>query len=124
VPSNPEVLTVLVGEQRTLRLPPSPCDAADAIPVSGYNQITGETVLAHQISICQTTRADPATGATVTERYGCVHIDGIAPGPASWLSVAYYANGNMTAMKQGACSAAKVGLYKLAHSVKAPGFNP
>ena len=106
-PSNPDVMTVMVGERRTLRLPPSPCDATDTdlIPVSGYNLITGETVLAHQVSICRTERTDPSTGTSVEERYGCVHIDGISPGPASWLSIAYY--GSTDTMKQGRCSAAK-----------------
>ena len=32
-------------------------------------------------------------------------VDGIKPGPASWLSVAYY--GDLDTMKQGACSAQK-----------------
>jgi hypothetical protein len=34
-----------------------------------------------------------------------VHVDGITPGPASWLSVAYY--GDLDTMKQGVCSAQK-----------------
>jgi len=74
VPSNADVITVMIGERRTLRLPPSPCDSTDTIPISGYNLITGETVVAHQVSICNT--RGPTDGADVEQRYGCVHVDG------------------------------------------------
>lgn len=97
VPYNEEVLTVTVGERLTLRLPASPCNADDLVPVSGYNLVTAETVVAHQVSICNDNG----------ERYGCVHIDGLSPGPASWLSIAYYAweqPGGREVYKQGACS--------------------
>jgi len=60
------------GERRTLRLPPSPCDSADTIPISGYNLITGETVVAHQVSICNT--RGPTDGANVVGA-GAVQVD-------------------------------------------------
>ena len=110
VPYNDEVLTVTVGERLTLRLPPSPCNPDDTTPISGYNLITGETVVAHQVSIC----------GSGHDRYGCVHVDGLSPGPASWLSVAYYGweqPGGRDAYKQGACTMARA-----LHGSDSPGF--
>lgn len=90
VPYNDKVLTVVEGERLTLRLPPSPCDPSDTVPLSGYSKVTGESLQAHQVSVCQ-----EDNGA----QYGCIHIDGRQAGPASLLVTAYYGK------KQGECSA-------------------
>jgi hypothetical protein len=92
VPYNDQVLTVVKGDRLTVRLPPSPCDPTDTIPLSGYSKITAETLLAHQVGLCN----EPGS----TTKYGCIHIDGNQVGPASLLVTAYYGT------KQGACSAA------------------
>ena len=90
VPYNDKVLTVVEGERLTVRLPPSPCDSSDTVPLSGYSKVTSESLQAHQIGLCQ---EDDGT------QYGCIHIDGRQAGPASLLVTAYYDK------KQGECSA-------------------
>ena len=92
VPYNDKVLTLVAGERLTLRLPPSPCDPNDNIPLSGYSKVTGESLQAHQVGLCQ-----EADGS----QYGCIHIDGRQAGPASLLVTAYYGK------SQGTCSAAR-----------------
>ncbi len=90
VPYNDKVLTITEGQRLTVRLPPSPCDPSDTVPLSGYSKVTAESLQAHQIGLCQ---EEDGT------QYGCIHIDGRQAGPASLLVTAYYGT------KQGACSA-------------------
>jgi uncharacterized protein YkwD len=89
IPYNNKLITVAKGERLTFRLPPSPCDKTDKVPLSGFARVTAETTRAHQVGICRDKDG----------QYGCIHIDGISEGPASVMVVAYYDK------KQGECSA-------------------
>lgn len=91
VPYNDQVLTVVRGDRLTLRLPPSPCNASDAIPLSGFTITTNGILAGHQVGLCQ---EDDGS------KYGCIHLDGLAEGAASVWATAYYGS------KQDECSAA------------------
>lgn len=102
VPYNDDIINITIGERRTIRLPCSPCNPNDCVPLSGYVIATAETTVVHQIGIC-------GGGKNGNDRYGCLHVDGIDEGPSTWTAVAYYgydSPGGRDANKAGKCSIA------------------